>query len=120
MKGRIVKRGSRRATFEPREEVTDAYFGLEPRQGRREMIWINQILQGVLLGGYYALIACGLSFLFSVMRIINLAHGSLAILAVLRACILARRQFQRLAVSRPDRRRCPQWPLLGWALAEGR
>jgi branched-chain amino acid transport system permease protein len=45
------------------------------------MIWVNQILQGALLGGYYALIACGLSFLFSVMRIINLAHGSLAVLA---------------------------------------
>jgi len=40
---------------------------------------INQILQGVLLGGYYALVACGLSFMFSVMRIINLAHGSLAV-----------------------------------------
>jgi len=38
----------------------------------------NQIVQGILLGGYYALIACGLSFMFSVMRIINLAHGSLA------------------------------------------
>jgi branched-chain amino acid transport system permease protein len=34
-----------------------------------------------LLGGYYALIACGLSFMFSVMRIINLAHGSLAVAA---------------------------------------
>jgi branched-chain amino acid transport system permease protein len=45
------------------------------------MIWLNQIIQGVLLGGYYALIACGLSFLFSVMRVINLAHGSLAILS---------------------------------------
>mgnify|MGYP000515285920 CR=1 FL=1 len=40
---------------------------------------INQILQGVMLGGYYALVACGLSFMFSVMRIINLAHGSLAV-----------------------------------------
>lgn len=40
---------------------------------------MNQIIQGVMLGGYYALIACGLSFMFSVMRIINLAHGSLAI-----------------------------------------
>lgn len=45
------------------------------------MIWLNQILQGILLGGYYALIAAGLSFLFGVMRVINLAHGSLAILA---------------------------------------
>jgi branched-chain amino acid transport system permease protein len=45
------------------------------------MVWINQIIQGILLGGYYALIACGLSFMFSVMRIINLAHGSLSIVA---------------------------------------
>ena len=42
---------------------------------------LNQIVQGVLLGGYYALIACGLSFMLSVMGIINLAHGSLAILS---------------------------------------
>jgi len=43
--------------------------------------WIGQIVQGVLLGGYYALLACGLSFMFGVMRIINLAHGSIAVLA---------------------------------------
>lgn len=45
------------------------------------MILINQVLQGVLLGGYYAVIACGLSFMYSVMRIINLAHGSLAVMS---------------------------------------
>ena len=44
------------------------------------MFWINQVLQGTLLGGYYALLAAGLSFLFGVMRVINLAHGSLAVL----------------------------------------
>jgi branched-chain amino acid transport system permease protein len=44
------------------------------------MIWVNQIIQGILLGGYYALLATGLSLLFGVMRIINLAHGDLAIL----------------------------------------
>jgi branched-chain amino acid transport system permease protein len=43
--------------------------------------WVDQIVQGILLGGYYALIACGLSFMFGVMRIINLAHGSIAVLA---------------------------------------
>ena len=43
------------------------------------MIWANQILQGVLLGGYYALIACGLSLMFGILRIINLAHGDIAV-----------------------------------------
>ena len=42
---------------------------------------LNTIIQGVLLGGYYALIACGLSFMLGVMCVINLAHGSLAILS---------------------------------------
>jgi branched-chain amino acid transport system permease protein len=37
---------------------------------------MNQLAQAVILGGYYALIACGLSFMLSIMRIINLAHGS--------------------------------------------
>lgn len=37
---------------------------------------ISQFVQAILLGGYYALIACGLSFMLSVMRVINLAHGS--------------------------------------------
>ncbi|MGA9091380.1 MAG: branched-chain amino acid ABC transporter permease, partial [Bradyrhizobium sp.] len=41
--------------------------------------WINSIIQGVLLGGYYSLIACGLAFMFQVMGIINLAHGTLAV-----------------------------------------
>ena len=45
------------------------------------MMWIDQIIQGILLGGYYALIACGLSFMYGVLRVINLAHGSLAVLA---------------------------------------
>jgi branched-chain amino acid transport system permease protein len=45
------------------------------------MMFADQILQGILLGAYYALIACGLSFLFGVMRIINLAHGSIAVLS---------------------------------------
>jgi branched-chain amino acid transport system permease protein len=45
------------------------------------MNFVNQVIQGAMLGGFYALTACGLSFLFGVMRIINLAHGSLAILA---------------------------------------
>ncbi|HVY19803.1 MAG TPA: branched-chain amino acid ABC transporter permease [Bauldia sp.] len=50
---------------------------------------INQLVQGVLLGGYYALIAAGLSFMFSVMRMINLAHGSLAVVAAYALFVLA-------------------------------
>jgi len=44
------------------------------------MTWANLIVQGVMLGGIYALLACGLSLLFGVMRIINLAHGDIAVL----------------------------------------
>ena len=40
----------------------------------------NAILQGVFLGAFYAVLACGLSIMFGVMRIINLAHGDLAVL----------------------------------------
>jgi branched-chain amino acid transport system permease protein len=52
---------------------------------------LNQIIQGTLLGGYYALLACGLSFMFGVMRIINLAHGSLAVVAAYGVFVLADR-----------------------------
>lgn len=44
------------------------------------MDWVNAVAQGILLGGLYALFACGLSLMFGVMRIINLAHGDLAVL----------------------------------------
>ncbi len=44
------------------------------------MTWVNAVVQGVLLGGIYALLACGLALMFGVMRIINLAHGDLAVL----------------------------------------
>jgi len=55
------------------------------------VIWINQILQGLLLGGYYALLASGLSFMFGVLRIINLAHGSLAVVSAYLLFVLADR-----------------------------
>lgn len=44
------------------------------------MSWVNALIQGIFLGGLYALFACGLSLLFGVMRIINLAHGDLAVM----------------------------------------
>ena len=45
------------------------------------MSWVNAIIQGVLIGGLYALFACGLSLMFGVMKVINLAHGDLAVVA---------------------------------------
>ncbi len=45
------------------------------------MSWVNAIIQGILLGGLYALFACGLSLMFGVMKVINLAHGDLAVVA---------------------------------------
>lgn len=44
------------------------------------MIWIDTILQGILLGGLYALFAAGLSLVFGIMRLINLAHGDLIVM----------------------------------------
>ncbi|WP_170328225.1 branched-chain amino acid ABC transporter permease [Ruegeria arenilitoris] len=45
------------------------------------MDWLNAILQGTLLGGLYALFAAGLSLIFGVMRLVNIAHGDLIVLA---------------------------------------
>lgn len=42
---------------------------------------LDPIVQGVLLGGQYALFAAGLSLLFGVMRLVNLAHGDVAVIA---------------------------------------
>ena len=43
------------------------------------MTLVNAIVQGVFLGAYYAVLACGLSIMFGVMRTINLAHGDVAV-----------------------------------------
>lgn len=45
------------------------------------MIWLDTIVQGVLLGGLYALFAAGLSLVFGIMRLVNLAHGDLIVMA---------------------------------------
>ncbi|MGH3258781.1 MAG: branched-chain amino acid ABC transporter permease [Streptosporangiaceae bacterium] len=43
------------------------------------MVWVNDVIQGILTGGLYALFACGLSLMFGVMKVVNLAHGDLAV-----------------------------------------
>ncbi len=53
----------------------------------RLMDWINVILQGVLVGGLYAMFAAGLSLIFGVMRLVNIAHGDLIVLAAYLALV---------------------------------
>ncbi len=52
------------------------------------MAWVNDIIQGILLGGLYALFAAGLSLIFGVMRLVNLAHGDLSLLAAYAALVI--------------------------------
>jgi branched-chain amino acid transport system permease protein len=52
------------------------------------MNWVNIVLQGILVGGLYALFAVGLALVFGVMRLVNLAHGDLGILAAFIALAL--------------------------------
>jgi branched-chain amino acid transport system permease protein len=42
--------------------------------------WVNQIVQGVLLGGLYTTFAMGLSLSVGIMRFVNIAHGDLIVL----------------------------------------
>jgi branched-chain amino acid transport system permease protein len=46
---------------------------------------LDSLIQGILLGGYYAVLAAGLSLMFGVVRFINLAHGDMAVLGALSA-----------------------------------
>src|SRR5258707_7711535 len=43
--------------------------------------WLGTLIEGVMLGGLYALFALGLSLIFGIMRLVNLAHGDLILLA---------------------------------------
>ena len=77
------------------------------------MTWLNQIVQGVLLGGYYALLASGLSLMFGVMRIINLAHGDLAILGAFLILVMTHHGLSAFAAFAVV---LPAMAVVGWAL----
>ncbi len=53
------------------------------------MTWVNAVIQGLLQGGIYALVACGLSLAFGVMRVVNLAHGDLAVCGAYLAMVIS-------------------------------
>ena len=52
------------------------------------MPWINQLLQGILLGGLYTMFATGLSLSAGVMRFVNIAHGDFIVLACFALLVL--------------------------------
>lgn len=53
------------------------------------MIWIETLLNGLMLGGLYALFGLGLSLIFGVMKIANIAHGELVIAGAFLAFTIA-------------------------------
>ncbi|MDJ0820407.1 MAG: branched-chain amino acid ABC transporter permease [Paracoccaceae bacterium] len=78
------------------------------------MIWIDTIIQGILLGGLYALFAAGLSLVFGIMRLVNLAHGDLIILGayiiLISVTVLGLNPFFAILIA------APLMFALGWAL----
>jgi branched-chain amino acid transport system permease protein len=52
------------------------------------MIYVNLVVQGILVGGLYALFAAGLSLIFGVMRLVNIAHGDLIVAAAYLAWVI--------------------------------
>jgi len=79
--------------------------------------WADTLIQGVLLGGLYALFAMGLSLIFGVMRLVNIAHGDLIVLAAYLALVVVDATglgpLQALAVC------VPLMFLFGYALQRG-
>lgn len=45
------------------------------------MQWLDTLVQGTLLGGFFALSGLGLSLSFGILRIVNIAHGDFLVVA---------------------------------------
>ncbi len=75
---------------------------------------LEAIIQGVLLGGYYAILAAGLSLMLGVTRFLNLAHGDLAILAAYLVVHLV--AVWHMPVILAIALMLPVMAVLGWAL----
>lgn len=69
------------------------------------MTLANAVVQGIFLGAFYAVLACGLSIMFGVMRVINLAHGDVAVLGAYLTFVIVERTgasaFVAFAVALP-------------------
>ena len=81
------------------------------RDVRRMTGFIDTVLAGVLLGGIYALFALGLSLIFGIMRLVNLAHGDLILLAAYLVLTATTALGVPLAVATVlmSSRRCSPW-----------
>jgi branched-chain amino acid transport system permease protein len=81
------------------------------------MQWVNTIIQGILVGGLYALFAAGLSLIFGVMRLVNIAHGDLIVMAAFLALVVIQATglgaLESLAIV------VPLMALFGYALQRG-
>ncbi|HEX9569934.1 MAG TPA: branched-chain amino acid ABC transporter permease [Rhodospirillales bacterium] len=51
--------------------------------------WLDTVIQGIMLGGLYALYATGLSLIFGIMRLVNLAHGDLIVFGAFLILVVA-------------------------------
>ena len=95
------------------------------------MLWVNAIIQGVLLGGLYALFAAGLSLIFGVMGLVNVAHGDLIVLIAYMAYfageLMGLGPFMSLLIVLPVSAWVPAihrhqelvWPAMLWAFSWG-
>ncbi|OYU20269.1 MAG: branched-chain amino acid ABC transporter permease [Rhodobacteraceae bacterium PARR1] len=75
---------------------------------------LEALIQGILLGGYYAVLAAGLSLMFGVVRFINLAHGDMAVLGAMIALWFV--QGVGLSVSLAIAVTLPAMAALGWLM----
>lgn len=75
---------------------------------------LEALVQGILLGGYYAVLAAGLSLMFGVVRFINLAHGDMAVLGAMIALWLV--QGMGLNVGLAIAVTLPVMAALGWLM----
>ncbi len=76
--------------------------------------FVQALVQGTLLGGYYAIVAVGLSLMVGVVRFINLAHGDMAVLGAL--IVIALTQAVGLPVGLAIAVTLPVMAALGWIM----